>query len=76
MNKDRRKRINEVIEDVRSMMTTIEEIRGEEEEARENLPESLQEGGQGQGMQDAASSMESAIDQLSDVEGLLEEATQ
>ena len=76
MNKDRRKRINEVIEDVRIMMTTIEEIREEEEEARENLPESLQEGEQGQGMQDAASSMESAIDQLNDVEGLLEGATQ
>ena len=67
MNKQRRKAINKIIEELENIQTTfdaelreaLEEVRQEEEEALENLPESLQESEKGERMQ-------SAIDLLND----------
>lgn len=42
MNKQRRKRIEEVTGKMRDLLTEIEEIRDEEEEYRDNIPDNLQ----------------------------------
>ena len=43
MNKDRRERIQNIIDQLTDLETEIEKIQDEEQEAYDNLPESLQE---------------------------------
>lgn len=76
MNRDRRARLNEVREKLAAICCAIEEIRDEEEEAYENLPESLQESERGErmcevveGLQDLYDNLESAAD---DIESIIE----
>ena len=73
MNRQRRKDLKSVIENLEVLHDTIEEIseclqniRDEEEEAFENLPESLQESERGQQMQEYIDTMESVIDLLNE----------
>lgn len=62
------------------MMTEIsgllEEIKDEEQEAYDNMPESLQESERGQAMYQAVENLESAIDSLSEALDHTEEAQQ
>lgn len=64
MNKTRRARIAAAVEELRA-------IRTDEEDARFNLPESFQDGKQGERMQDAIDTIDGAID---DLEALLDPA--
>ena len=67
MNKQRRKALEKIIIELENIQTTLdaeirealEEIRSEEEEAKDNLPENLQNS-------ERAESMENAINQLED----------
>ena len=43
MNKDRRKRLEDLSEQIDIIKNELEEIRDEEQEARDNLPDNLQE---------------------------------
>lgn len=69
MNKDRRNRLAKIQNIIEGLIAEVEEIHGEEEEAYENLPESLQETERGE-------SMERAIDKLEDLQQNLEEAAE
>lgn len=71
MNKQRRKQIDQIITRIEALQGLIEEvnsdietIKDEEQEALENLPESLQEGEKGQTMQSAIDSLEEAYGEL------------
>lgn len=66
MNKARRKRIEEACELIRRAQEIITEVREEEDEAYNNLPEYFQYGEKGE-------AMEEAIDTLSDAEDYLDE---
>ena len=75
MNALRRKQINEVIEAINALnerideiMCFIEEIKSEEEECFENLPESFQDGERGEAMQEAIDKLESAYSFLEDID--------
>lgn len=67
MNKERRKRLEKIIVELENIQTTLdaeirealEEIKSEEDEALENLPENLR-------YSERAESMENAINQLED----------
>lgn len=74
MNKDRRKRIQDVKDQLLNLLTEIEEIKDEEQEAYDNLPESLQEGGKGEKMSEAIDNLDSAYSSLEEVAEYLEEA--
>lgn len=86
MNAKRRKAIKEVAgriaslrEAVEAMVTDLETIRDEEQEAYDNLPEGIQAGDRGDAMQAAISDLDSAINDLQtlDLDGIetcLEEA--
>ena len=63
MNKQRRKRIEEAVTLIEQAKDIIEEVSGDEE-AFENLPESLQYGERGEAMQTAVGSLEEAVDSL------------
>ena len=44
MNKQRRKRIKEVITQLETCADNLETVKSDEDEARENIPENLQDG--------------------------------
>lgn len=58
------------------LQTEIEEIKEEEQEAYDNLPESLQYGEKGEKMTDAVDNLDSAYSSLEDAMGYLDEAIQ
>ena len=64
MNKARRRQIAEVINSIEIIKGVIEEIRDDEEDAYDNMPESLQESDRGEAMQEAVEFLENACDSL------------
>ena len=86
MNANRRKQIDKCfkrLEEIEGMigevLEMIADVKNEEEEAYDNLPESLQETERGQAMYDAIDALDSAYEALeafdiSDVTDYLEEA--
>lgn len=69
MNKDRRKRLQEVRDALEGQLATLEEILDEEQESYDNYPESLQESERGQALYQNVESLESAYN---DLESLME----
>lgn len=74
MNVKRRKEIDKIIATLEDAREKISNLRDEEEEAFNNLPESLQDADKGQDMQAAFGALESADDGFDDIIGYLEEA--
>ena len=71
MNNSRRRRIDLLLEQLEDLSEAIEEIKNEEEDAYENLPESIQDSERGEAMYEAVSYLEDAIGYLEGVtEGL------
>lgn len=73
MNAERRKRIDAVIESINKIKDQLVDIRCEisdikdgEEEAMNNLPESMQDGDRGQAMQDAIDAIDEAYSAIMD----------
>lgn len=76
MNKERRNRINKVIEQLETLKDEIADIGMEEEEAYDNLPEGIQESDRGEAMQEAVDNLEMAGDTFDDIIEYLNEAAQ
>lgn len=74
MNKDRRARISALQEQLQDIMSALDEIRNEEQEAYENLPESIQYGERGDAMADAIDNMDEAASLLEDIDSYLDDA--
>ena len=74
MNKSRRTRIDKLIERIDDLMSDLDLIREEEQEAYDNLPESIQDSERGESMYDAIDNLESAYSSLEEVEDYLNEA--
>ena len=64
MNKQQRKRLNELIEHVEGIVTELDEMAQEEQEKYDNMPEGLQESERGEALQDAADNLQQAHDDL------------
>lgn len=60
MNAKRRKAIEKISEQLEELQAAIQEIKDEEEEAYDNLPESLQDGEKGDIMQEAIEYLDNA----------------
>ena len=67
MNNNRRARIQ-------ALINKLEDIKEEEQEYYDNMPESIQAGERGDKAQEAIDNLESTLDYLNDVTGFLEEA--
>lgn len=86
MNKQRRKAIRNIQDELTQLFSRIEDIkaeletvRDEEQEAYDNMPESLQNGEKGEAAQNAISQLESAIEafsNLDEVDGYLDSAAE
>ena len=74
MNKDRRKQLSEIQSKLAELRDMIDTVLEAEQEAFDNLPESLQESERGEAMQAAIDAMESAMDSCDEAGESLEEA--
>lgn len=81
MNNTRRKAISEVSQKVgnikgelEALMQEIEEIKCEEEDYKDNIPENLQGGEKYEAAESAIENLEEAYSSLDDIVGSLEEA--
>lgn len=70
MNKQRRNRIAEALELISQARGILEEVKDEEQESYENLPESLQYGERGEQMQENVDSLEEFIGYLEETDSL------
>lgn len=68
MNKVRRKRLAEAIDLINQAKGILEEVKDEEQEAYDNLPESFQYGKRGEQMQEYIDSMDEAYENLDEME--------
>lgn len=73
MNKDRRKRIAKIAEEISAIMDQLREIADEEQDARDGLPENMQDGERAEKMDEAISILEEHIDALDSAGGALSE---
>ena len=73
MNKARRKKISEILEQLEGLSVEIEEVMNEEQEAYDNLPESIQYSERGENMEGYISSLDDAMNYVSDAISSLEE---
>ena len=73
MNKERRKRLLEISDKLSDLMDDLEEVIEEEEEAFNNLPESLQDSTKGIVMMDRLDTLHTAISDLEDTRDSLQE---
>ena len=73
MNKQRRKRLEEAYDLIAQAEQICEEVKQEEDEARENLPDNFRDGDRGQEMQDAMDMIDEAIGYCQDAESVLEQ---
>ncbi|MGN0398859.1 MAG: hypothetical protein ACI4EO_01910 [Blautia sp.] len=73
MNKQRRKKLEKAFEMIGEVKDILEEVKGEEEEAYENLPESFQNGERGEEMQGYIEMIDEAYGYLEDAESVVEQ---
>ena len=76
MNKDRRKRIQTIKDQLLKLQLEIEEIKDEEQNAYDNIPESLQNGEKGEKMSEAIDNLESGYESLNDIVEYLDESVE
>lgn len=67
MNKERRKNIQDVVEQLEGLKTTLEELQGEEEEYRDNIPENLQGSERYEKADEACDALNDAVNSLEDI---------
>lgn len=70
MNAARRKKIQKAIEMIADARAMLEEAKDEEQDAFDNMPESIQYSERGETMEEYIDSLEEAISSLEDVEEL------
>lgn len=72
MNKQRRIRVKEALELIDRARGILKEVRDEEQESFDNLPEGLQEGEKGERMQENIDALEEFLDNLEETDALEE----
>lgn len=76
MNKQRRKTINEIYEKIAALRDLLEEVKGEEEEYRDNMPENLQNSERYYVAEEACDNLDSAISSLEEALDYIESAAE
>lgn len=76
MNNARRKQIEKLTAQIEEIKETIESLRDEEQDAFDNLPESLQGGERGEKMESAIDALDYAADDLQECLDHLSDATE
>lgn len=74
MNKERRRRLNELQGKIEEIVSIIEDVQGEEQDAYDNLPENMRDGDKGQAMDAAIDEMNNAVQSLNEALSSIESA--
>lgn len=74
MNNARRKALRDALTRLEEVKGMIEICRDEEQEAFDNMPESLQSGEKGQAAEDAISALEDAVNGFEEIVSQIEDA--
>lgn len=74
MNKIRRKAIQDIIDQLEELKSSVEELQQEEEEYRDNIPENMQGSERYETADNACSNLYDAVDGLENVISSLDEA--
>ncbi|MDR2002120.1 MAG: hypothetical protein LBQ74_03745 [Prevotella sp.] len=74
MNNARRKKIEDINDELGKLLERLEELRDEEQEAYDNLPEGIQDSERGENMYNAIDNIESAISSMEEIADYLNEA--
>jgi len=75
MNNGRRKRLDSAIDYLNKALVITEDVRNEEEEAMDNLPENMQMSDRYDAMESAVNSLEDAISSIDEAITSIEEAS-
>lgn len=67
MNKARRKKIQDTADQLEVLKSTLEDLQGEEEEYRDNIPENLQGSERYEKADEACDTLSGAVDGLEDI---------
>ena len=73
MNKNRRKQLEELCNEMTNQLEGLRALLDEEQEYYDNMPESLQDSERGEQSQEYINTMESALDDIESALGTLEE---
>lgn len=73
MNRQRRKRLAEAFEKVAEAMEILEEVKGEEKESYDNLPDNFRGGDRGEEMQNYIEMLDEAYGYLDDANSVIEQ---
>ena len=73
MNRQRRKRLTEAFEKVAEAMEILEEVKSEEEESYDNLPDNFRDGDRGEEMQNYIEMLDEAYGYLDDANSVIEQ---
>lgn len=73
MNKQRRNAIERVIDTLTNMQSELDNIREEEQDAYDNLPEGIQDSERGESMYENIDTLETAYNDLDDIISNLQE---
>lgn len=74
MNRIRRKELQDIMDLMAQLRDRLESVMDEEQEAFDNLPESIQYGEQGEKMENAIDCMQTALDSMDEIEDYLSDA--
>lgn len=74
MNKQRRKEISGIIEEIEGIQSMLDALMKDEQDALDNLPESIQESERGERMEEIIDLIQSAIDSTQEAVDDLQEA--
>jgi Zn-dependent M32 family carboxypeptidase len=73
MNKDRRKILERINNEITTLKCELEDVMNSEQEAYDNMPESFQNGEKGERMQEIIDQLETSVSSLEEViENILE----
>ena len=73
MNKDRRKRLSKVYKLIEEAKAILEEVKDDETDAYENLPENFQNGERGEEMQGYIEMLDEAYNYLDDASSVVDQ---
>ncbi len=76
MNKVRRKTLNEIYDKLANLRDLLDEVKGEEEEYRDNMPENLQNSERYYTAEDACDNLDNAISSLEEALDYVESAAE
>lgn len=75
MNNIRRQELNKIIDALKSISESIDNVKADEEISFDSMPENLQSSERGEVAQEAIENMEEAVDNIENAIASLEEAT-